>query len=188
MQKRVVTLGVGLVLLALTVSATAAELHGVKMPDAITLEGKSLKLNGIGIRTKTILAIKVYVAALYLETRSKSAGQVMASDAARELRITMTHNAPRERIVGEVRDGIQANAKDPGAIKDRLDKVLRWLPSLSEGTSLIISYLPGKGTRFAVNGSGDVMVPGKDFADAVFAAWLGQQPLDDDLKRQLLGG
>jgi hypothetical protein len=31
------------------------------------------------------------------------------------------------------------------------------------------------------------VIPGKDFADALFSVWLGQHSADDGLKRGLLG-
>src|SRR2546423_2856252 len=47
-------------------SAPAAEISGVKLPDQVSVNGKSLKLNGAGLRQATILKINVYAAGLYL--------------------------------------------------------------------------------------------------------------------------
>jgi hypothetical protein len=38
------------------------------MSDSIAVENRPLTLNGMGVRTKTFLNIKVYVVGLYLET------------------------------------------------------------------------------------------------------------------------
>lgn len=174
-------------LLANPATTSAAELHGVRMPDSMTLEAKTLKLNGIGIRTKTFLAIKVYVAGLYLETRSKNPDQIIASDSVRRLRLQMTHNAPRDKVLAEFSEGIEHNAKDGAALKERLAKFLRAIPKLSEGGVLTVTYVPGKGTTVVATGGNEVSVPGKDFADALFSAWIGKHPLDGDLKKELLG-
>ena len=58
--------------LALGSAAPAAELAGVTMPDTDTVEGKTLKLNGLGLRKKMVF--KVYVAGLYLETPVEGRG------------------------------------------------------------------------------------------------------------------
>ncbi len=174
-------------LLATPATTSAAELHGVKMPDSMTLEAKTLKLNGIGVRTKTFLAIKVYVAGLYLETRSKNPDQIIASDSVRRLRLQMTHNAPRDKVIAEFSEGIEHNAKDSAALKERLAKFLRAIPKLNDGGVLTVTYVPGKGTSVVASGGSEVSVPGKDFADAVFSAWIGKHPVDDDLKKGLLG-
>ena len=51
---------------------------------------------------------------------------------------------------------------------------------------LTLTYVPDKGT--VVSGAGkETVIPGKDFADALFTVWLGPDPVDGDLKRKLLG-
>lgn len=176
------------VLLALFSPGTfAAEVHGVKMPDSAAVEGKPLKLNGMAVRTKTFLNIKVYVAGLYLEALSDHPDQIIASDSVRRIQMQMTHNAPKERLADEIRDGVKHNAKDMAPLKERLDRFLSGVPDLKEGQALSITYVPGKGTSITGAGGSEVTVPGKDFADAVFSAWLGKNPLDDDLKKRLLG-
>jgi Chalcone isomerase-like len=56
---------------AVTVSfwlaAHAAELDGVQFPDTQLVDGKTLHLNGYGLRTYSILGIHIYVAGLYVE-------------------------------------------------------------------------------------------------------------------------
>ena len=55
-------------------NASAAEISGVKLPDQVTVVGKSLKLNGAGLRQATILKVNVYAAGLYLEKPSGDGG------------------------------------------------------------------------------------------------------------------
>lgn len=168
-------------------SAYGAKVHGVEMPDSIAVETKTLKLNGIGVRTKTFLGIKVYVAGLYLEVPSKNAEQIVAADRVRRLRIQLTHNAPNGKLVEELRGGTERNVKDASPLRARLDRLLSGVPSLKEGQTLTITYVPGKGTSLVGTGGREVTAPGKDLADALFSAWLGKEPLDDALKEHLLG-
>jgi hypothetical protein len=35
-------------------------------------------------------------------------------------------------------------------------------------------------------GGEEVSLPGKDFADALFSVWLGKQPVDGELKQEML--
>ena len=69
-SRRFVALALAVVLAGATV-AQAKELAGVTMPDTLSVGGKTLKLNGLGLRKKAI--VKVYVGGLYLETPSKDA-------------------------------------------------------------------------------------------------------------------
>jgi hypothetical protein len=151
------------------------------------VDGRALILNGMGVRTKTFLNIKVYVAGLYLPVVSASANGVLASNGARRLQMQMTHDAPQGRFIDEIRVGVERNTKEMAPLKERLDRFLSGVPDLKEGQALSITYVPGKGTSIAGAGGREVTAPGKDFADAVFAAWLGKNPLDGDLKKCLLG-
>jgi len=47
--------------------------------------------------------------------------------------------------------------------------------------------LPGKGTVVTAKGTEKGTIEGKDFADALFAVWLGPNPVQEDLKKALLG-
>ena len=57
---------------------------------------------------------------------------------------------------------------------------------VTKGQVLRPTYIPGKGTT--VTGQGEkALIEGKDFADALFNVWLGQHPVDGDLKKGMLG-
>lgn len=128
-------------------AAAGAEAHGVKMPDAASIDDKSLKLNGIGVRTKTFLNIKVYVAGLYLETPSNDPNKIIAFDRVRRLQLLMTHDAPKARLVDEIVEGMRRNAGDKmDALRERLAVFLGGVPDLKNGETLTITYVPGKGT------------------------------------------
>jgi hypothetical protein len=177
-----------MLLSSFSTAALAAEVHGVKLPDSIAVGGRPLKLNGIGVRSKTFLSIKVYVAGLYLETASTDRDRIIASDSVRRLVLRMTHDASKDKLIDELREGLNRNSKDElPVLKKRLDRFLRGVPDLKEGQTLTITYLPGRGTSIHGASGSEITVPGKDFADAILRVWLGTDPLDDDLKKRLLG-
>ena len=62
-----------LLALFLALPAAAGTLAGVTLPDKADVDGKSLVLNGMGLRKK--LVIKVYVGGLYLPQKEKSAAR-----------------------------------------------------------------------------------------------------------------
>src|SRR5688572_11382840 len=159
--------------------ALAAEVHGVRLPDSIVVGGKALELNGIGVRTKSIFNIKVYVAGLYLEAASDDADRILAVDGARRIVLRMTHDAPKGRLKEELLDGFEKNSKGTRPdLKARLDRLLLAIPDLKEGHELSLTYLPGKGTSIRSTNGGEVTAPGKDLADAILRVWLGKNPLD----------
>ncbi len=172
--------------LMLSVPALAKELKGVKMADTIQVDGKELKLNGLGLRTKAIF--KVYVAGLYLETVNKDATKILATDETRRVDMHMMRDLEKGKIIDAIKDGMSNNSKDKmPALKDRLDKFVAVIPDLKEGQVLSLTYVPGKGTTVKGAGGAEFTAEGKDFADALFGVWLGAKPVDDDLKNGMLG-
>ena len=174
-----------LVILALALPLMAKEIGGVKLDDKITVEGKTLNLNGGGIRTKFM--VKVYVAGLYVENVSRDANQLIASDQAKQVRIVMSRDIGKAKMTEAVEEGFEKNAKAQlPALRDRLNQFKSAIPDLKEGDQLLITYVPGKGTVVRST-AGEKLITGKDFADALFSVWLGKAPADEALKKGMVG-
>jgi hypothetical protein len=170
----------------IAMSALAGELKGVKMPDEITVEGKTLKLNGMGLRVKFI--VSVYVAGLYLESTNKDPNVILKADESRRVDMKMLRDLDAKAVVDAIRAGFEKNSSaQMGALKERLDTFCSQIPAVKEGQVLSLVYVPGKGTWVAGAGT-PTFISGKDFADALFSVWLGKSPVDDGLKKGMLGG
>jgi hypothetical protein len=174
---------IGLVVaLSVASAAHAREVAGVIVPDQIQVEGKPLKLNGMGVRKK--MMFKVYVAALYLESPTGDAQAAIHADERKQVEMVVLRDLSRDQIARAVRDGIAGNAKASlPAISERLDRFAAALTDRKQGEHMSITYVPGKGILVA-----SAVIEGKDFADALLSVWLGEHPADNDLKQALLGG
>lgn len=173
-------------LLLSALPAAAKEKWGVTLPDEVQAGGKTLKLNGLGLRVKFI--VRVYVAGLYLEAPSKDPGAILKADQVRRVDLKMLRSLDKAKIVEAIVAGFEKNSKEQmPALKARLDQLTGSLTDLKEGQVLAITYVPGTGTT--VEGGGkSVTLPGKDFGDALLAVWLGKDPVDSALKAGVLGG
>lgn len=172
--------------LVAALAAPAKEVKGVQLQDSITADGKALKLNGAGVRK--FIFFDVYVGALYLEETSHDTSTILGKDGVRRVEMTMLRDLDKEKIVEAIREGFEKNSKDKlPALKDRLDKFIAQMPDkVTKGQVLKLTYVPGKGTT--VTGQGEkAQIEGKDFADALFSVWLGAHPVDDGLKKGMLG-
>jgi Chalcone isomerase-like len=166
--------------------SVAGEVAGVKMPDSATIEGKTLKLNGMGLRKKMVF--KVYVAGLYVETPSKDAATLISSDQVKSIRLSILRTLEAGKITEAITEGFEKNSKaQMGALKARLEKFNAMFPNVVEGDEIVMTYVPGKGTVVTAKGTEKGTIEGKDFADALFSVWLGANPVQNDLKAALLG-
>jgi hypothetical protein len=175
------------VLLALLIAlpVLAKERDGVVAPPAIQVEGRTLKLMGMGLRKK--LWVKVYLASLYLENPAEDPEQVIASDQIKRVQMNMLRDLERGKIVEAVQQGFERNAgAQMPRLRERLDRFLRAVPDLRGRETIVITYLPGRGTIIKPGSGTEVALPGKDFADALFSVWLGRFPVDEELKREML--
>src|SRR5690349_2730823 len=76
----------------------AGDKAGVKLPDAIEVATRPLKLNGMGLREATFLNIDVYVAGLYLETASSDPVAILQSTQVKRLVIRFVRDVDRGDI------------------------------------------------------------------------------------------
>ncbi len=165
----------------------AGEVAGVKMADTASVEGKTLKLNGMGLRKKVVF--KVYVAGLYLETPSKDPAAVVSSDQIKSMRLHILRSLKGSQVTEAIAEGFERNSKAQlGALKARLDKLNAMIPDVVEGDQIVLTYAPGKGTVVSAKDVEKGVIEGKDFADALFSVWLGANPVQQDLKKALLKG
>ena len=184
-MKKAATLAVALVVLVAG-NALAADVGGVKVPDTQMVDGTTLKLNGAGIRKKAIF--KVYVAGLYVETPSKDASALLASSEAKSMHLWMLRDIKGANVSGAIADGFELNSKAAlPQLQPRLDQLAKMIPDLKEGDQMALSWVPDKGTVVNVRGTDVGTIEGRDFADALFAVWLGPSPVQDDLKAALAG-
>jgi hypothetical protein len=159
----------------------------VKVPETVNAEGKTLKLNGAGLRTK--LMFKVYVASLYLETPSKDSAAIVSSDQVKAIRLSILRSLKGTQVSEAIEEGFEKNSKaQMTALKPRLTKLGSLIPNVEKGDEIALTYVPGKGTVVNVKGAEKGVIEGKDFADALFSVWLGASPVQEDLKKELLKG
>jgi hypothetical protein len=166
-------------------AAVAAQLEGATLADTLKAGDKTLKLNGLGLRKKAMF--KVYVGGLYLESLSKDAGVILASEQAKGIRLHFLRDLKKGQLVEAFQEGFESNAKDKAVQKAAFDKMLALVPDVKEGSTLTFIYVPGKGTTLQAADKELGVFEGKGFADAVFSIWLGPKPPSEDLRKGMLG-
>ncbi len=173
--------------LALAGPAAAGELAGVDMDDTVTAGGSSLKLQGMGLRTAW--GFKIYVAGLYLATPTSDAAAVVRATDAKVVEMAMMRDLAAEKITGGIEDGFEKNSSsaEMAGLRERLDRLKAMFPAVKKGDRVLLTWSPGRGTVVSHNGAELGVFEGQDFADALFACWLGEEPAQESLKKGMLG-
>ena len=176
---------IALLVALLAVPAVAKEREGVVAPPTIEVAGKPLHLMGMGLRKKFVF--KVYLASLYVENPIQDAQQLINSDQVKRVQMHMLRDLERGKIVEAVQEGFERNAApEMPRLQARLDRFLKVIPDLKSGQTITITWYPSRGTLLKAGNGEETTIEGKDFADALFSVWLGNHPVDDDLKGEML--
>ena len=177
-----------LLLLALAFPLQAAEVAGVRLDDRASIAGSELALRGAGLRKR--LFFQVYVIGLYLPDPK---ADPIIQPGAKRVRIHMLRDVGAGQFTEALVDGIKANHPEAEvkALEPRIQLLAEAMARLKEAKSGMAIALDwnGRETLLSVDGKpAGAPIPGEDFYRALLRIWLGENPVQDDLKKALLGG
>lgn len=175
-------------LLVWALPVAAIEVAGVHVADKVKVGTIELVLNGAGIRTRAIF--KVYVGALYLTEKKSAAAEVLAQKGQKRVVLTLLRDLSAQQLNEAFESGIQSNhsAVELDALKPRIAELLSLFTDAKKGDVILIDFLPESGTVVNVNAAArGKPIPGEDLYRALLRIWLGDKPVDGDLKKGMLG-
>lgn len=177
-----------LLLFALALPLQAAEVAGVRLDDKASIAGSELALRGAGLRKR--LFFQVYVIGLYLPDAK---ADPITQPGAKRVRIHMLRDVGAGQFTEALVDGIRANHPEAEvkALEPRIRLLSDAIAQLREAKSGMAIALDwnGRETLLSVDGKpAGAPIPGEDFYRALLRIWLGDNPVQDDLKKALLGG
>jgi long-chain acyl-CoA synthetase len=175
--------------LVLPGAAVAAEVGGVRLDDDATVGGQALVLNGAGIRTRAIF--RVYVGSLYLPSKATTADAALAKGP-RRIQLNLLRNLSASQLVDALIDGLKDNTSEAerASLKRETDELVAIMQSfgeVKEGDVVTLDFVDGA-TRIAHNGQAKGAVAGEAFNRALTRIWIGERPVQGDLKKAMLGG
>ncbi|UUW09608.1 chalcone isomerase family protein [Flavobacterium plurextorum] len=168
---------------------TQLEVNGVTVPRKIEFQSKSLQLNGAGGRSK--MWLEVYVQALYLSQLSQDPQFIIDSDTEMAIRIEITSSmVSSNKLTKAMNTGFEKSAgSNLEQLRPRIEQFKTYLSdAITEKDVFILFYNPLDQT---VNVYKNEVLKGKvqgfDFKKALFGIWLSDKPVDETLKKHLLG-
>lgn len=169
----------------------AATLEGQSFSERVSVAGSELRLNGLGLRAVSI--IKAYVVALYLPKPATSDQAVLAIRGAKRLEIRMLRRAGATDFKRALLSGLRKNLapeelarlQEPMA---QLESGIDAIGTVHKGDVVALDFDPQRGLLLGLNGREQgASIGGADFYAAVLRIFVGERPVDEQLKRSLLG-
>jgi hypothetical protein len=181
-----------LLTLALAAPALAQEVTEPKSGVKFAVKSGDMSLLGVGLRTKTMLKVKVYAVGFYVAD-SALAGPLAAfkgktdsapfykdlvwGDFGKQIVMKFTRGVSTDQIRGAFRETLEGTSK--------LDQFLGYFGETKEGQEYVLTWKPGGILATKVAGVDKPEINDKAFAAAVFGIWLGEKPIPADVKKGL---
>jgi hypothetical protein len=171
--------------------AHAAEVAGVKIDDKTRVANAELILNGAGLRKRAFF--QVYAIGLYLPQKAASAQALLEQPGPKRVAIHMLRDVGAEAFSEALAEGIRANHTEAEmkALEPRvkeLTAIIAEIGQAKKGMAFALDWQPPAGTVMLLNGAARGRpIAGDDFYRALLKIWIGDKPVQDDLKKALLG-
>ena len=157
------------------------------MPDIRTVDGVSLRLNGIGLRTFPILGLHIYVAGLYLEQQSRDPETIIRSREIKLLDVRFLRDVSAQDAREAWRDSFDQNCTAPCHLDPKdVQQFLAAVPSVHRGDSATLLFTQGD-LQVTFNGRLMGDITDQHFAEVVLTTFIGPVPPTPRLKHELLG-
>ncbi len=184
--------------LAVTLFAASAAAQDITEPKsgvAFAPKVGDMSLLGVGLRTRTMLKVKVYAVGLYVADaalagplaahKGKTGSpafyrELVTGDFPKEIRMKFVRDLSADQIQGAFREAL--TAADPA----KTNLFVNYFGEIKSGQEAVLHYSPGGTLEASVAGLGKPPIADKKFADAVFSIWLGDKPIQDDIKKGLV--
>jgi Chalcone isomerase-like len=162
---------------------------GVAFP--LARDGGTLLGAGLRVKKITFLKVKVYAVGLYVDDaalagplavhRGKTADAAFFKDLVwgdfpKELVLHFVRDVGRSRIQDAMREALE------GAPKGPLDAFVSYFPEVKSGQECVLRWGAGGVLETTMAGAARPPIRDKAFAAAVFALYVGEHPLQDDIK------
>ena len=165
----------------------AAEIAGTKLPDQVTVAGKTLKLNGAGLRQATILKFNVYAAGLYLENSSHDGETIANSDSPKSIQMVFLRDVTAKQMSDAFAEGFDNNCTaDCGRLKPDLAKLQGLMKDMKKGETMAFNFADD--VTVLVRGQKVGSVGDKAFSHQIIRIWIGKSPPNAGLKDGFLNG
>jgi long-chain acyl-CoA synthetase len=166
----------------------AAEVGGVKLDDKVSMGAQELVLNGAGVRTRVVF--KVYVASLYLPQKAADLAGVLAKSP-RRIQLNLLRTLSADQLVDALNEGLAENntTAELAAVKPQVETlatIMKSFKEVKEKDVITLDFVDGA-TRIGLNGDAKGNIGGEAFNQALTKVWLGDKPVQADLKKSLLG-
>lgn len=175
-----------IVLVTLSGQAKAVQFEGFEFPQEIQVENERLALNGLALRKVTFLGIRVLVAGLYLPRPISEPLAIEKMVGRKQLRLHFLKNVSAKTIATTWTEELMKNCVTScPEIKEKAAGLERLISDVKKNDLLAITFEKDR-LFFQLNSQKGGPIDGPEFALAFLRIWIGDHPINEDFKKDLL--
>ena len=179
-----------LILLALSLfnKVWAKEIADVKILPTFSCDGKEIPLSGAGLRTATILKIKIYVLALYAQIPIRKGNDTELEQRPICFDLTYLRDFDNGDVDKAWKYQFEESAEHKYAnLKNDVNELQKIFGEIKGKRNQFIEFT-NETSKFYENGDLKGEIKGKDFQKTFLSIWFGKNPPTEALKENLLKG
>lgn len=181
--------------LALAAPSLAQTVTEPKSGVSFPVKSDNMSLLGVGLRTKAVGKVKVYALGLYVAD-SALAGPLAAhkgkvgtpafynalvtGDFGKQIVMKFVRDLSGEQLQDAFREVLTA------ANPRKTELFVSYFTEVKKRQEVTLRWAPGGTLEVNVTGLGKTPIKDRPFAQAVFGIWLGDNPVQEDIKRDLV--
>ena len=183
----------GLFVLAFSTAALAQDVTEPRSGVTFAANNGDMSLLGVGLRTRTFLKVKVYAIGLYASEAALAGPlakakpgtaayykELVSGDFDKQITMKFVRDLSADQIKSAFREVLEA--ADP----QKTDLFVSYFGELKIGQEATLRWISGGTLQTTVAGLGKPEIKDPRFAEAIFGIWLGEKPVQEEIKRDLL--
>ncbi len=149
-------------------------------------EKEPLVLRGVAV--KNVLLMRIFRAGLYLPV-SIDSKNALDLNVPKNLLVLFFLRISSNDFTNYIIDHMKPNLTklEFQSLENQLKLMRELFPNILPGDTLSLFYQPGEGTSFIHNGQTRGTIQGELFSKAIYSTWIGDKPIDHNIKNQVLG-
>ncbi len=167
------------------VTAGAMTVDSINFEDKVTVAGKELVINGVGIRKATFLKIKVYYGALYLVQKATNSAAFLGTADPKQITMHFVRDVDAKDLKKTYKEAFEgANKETYKSMLSTFDTFNSNLTDIKKGDTMTFQFLPD-GVILMTASKPTPKIGDAAFSKALLNMWF-INPLDEGLTKGLL--
>gem|GEM_PF-504462 len=163
----------------------ALNVSDVNIPESIILNNVQLKLNGYGIRKKWF--IKVYIGSFYTTRKFSNYKEVANDNSEKVIKLFFLHKVEKNKVSDTIKEAFQNITPDLPESEAGKKFFAQFVSDFNVGDSLELIFLPDSTVITKHNNKALGSIKSNRLTFGLLSIYLGDKPVDQELKKGMLG-